>query len=352
VAARIPALDGLRGIAVLFVVLSHMSLSGLRPHPILHFGGSGKYGVYLFFVLSSFLLSLHYFRTPARPPNKPGYWAAYTVRRIFRIYPLYTIVLLAGWAVPFLGMALYGPHDATVLRHLLLLDGHKIFWAIPVEVKFYLLLPFLLVLYDAVLKRRAGPALAIVAVATMAKEYWLPVQFYHGDPLALGVYLPAFLLGHGAAVLHAAIALHPLSDASRRILDVAGIAAFVAVLATIPTWYAALTGTDTVLVRFHNAVAEYGIAWSIVLLAATNGDGIVRRVFEWRPLRFVGVVSFSIYLGHLPVIEYMRRALADNGPLLTIPATLAAIVALAWLTYTLIEKPAMRLGATISRRLE
>ena len=171
---RIPALDGLRGIAVLLVVLSHMSISGMRPHPTIHFGGAGKYGVYLFFVISSFLLSVQYFHSPARPTAAPRYWAAYLIRRVCRVYPLYTFGLIAGWAVPFLGLALYGPREATVLRHLLLLDGHKIFWAIPVEMKFYLVLPFLLFLYDAVLKRRVGRALALVALMTIAKEYWRP----------------------------------------------------------------------------------------------------------------------------------------------------------------------------------
>jgi peptidoglycan/LPS O-acetylase OafA/YrhL len=125
----------------------------------------------------------------------------------------------------------------------------------------------------------------------------------------------------------------------------------VGVLATTPTLYAALTGSDIVFSRFHNAVAGYGIAWSIVLFAATNGAGIVRRPLEWKPLRFVGTVSFSIYLLHLPVIEYVRRSLAGNGPLLTIPVTLIVIVAIASISYFLIEKPAMRLGVGISKRL-
>jgi hypothetical protein len=51
------SLDGLRGIAVLFVVLSHLSNAGFNLTPVLNFAGSGKYGVFLFFVLSAFLLT-------------------------------------------------------------------------------------------------------------------------------------------------------------------------------------------------------------------------------------------------------------------------------------------------------
>ena len=97
--------------------------------------------------------------------------------------------------------------------------------------------------------------------------------------------------------------------------------------------------------RFHSDVVWYGLAWSVLLLAATNGNGVVRRALEWKPPCFVGLVSFSIYMWHLPVIAVLRPVLAGSGPLLTFPATLATSVVLAWLSFSSV--PVAVLGGTL-----
>src|SRR4051812_28031078 len=93
---RYAVLDGIRGLAILFVFASHVSnFKGML------FSGGGEFGVWLFFVLSAFLLSLYFFQSPGRIAV-PIEWANYAFRRFLRIYPLYVAALVAshfywGW---------------------------------------------------------------------------------------------------------------------------------------------------------------------------------------------------------------------------------------------------------------
>src|SRR4051794_11471208 len=87
-AGKFSALDGLRGVAVFTVFLSHSSGRGLSLAPWLNFTGIGHLGVYLFFVLSGFLLG------HSLLVSRPTTWEFY-VRRFLRIFPLYALVLSA-----------------------------------------------------------------------------------------------------------------------------------------------------------------------------------------------------------------------------------------------------------------
>src|ERR1700712_3415280 len=87
---RLPALDGLRGLAVLLVLLDHASDAELRLFPAADMNRAGKYGVYLFFVLSAFLLTHLLLLRPAEL-TRARTWVNYAVRRFLRIFPLYAL---------------------------------------------------------------------------------------------------------------------------------------------------------------------------------------------------------------------------------------------------------------------
>ena len=182
---NLAALDGLRGVAVLMVVFSHMSSSGVNIHPALNFAGAGKFGVFLFFVLSAFLLTHQHLVAPPAEGREARYWTGYTIRRVLRIYPLFSIALVFGTLNAFVGMALFGPREVSIVRHLALLVGFKIFWAIPVEMKFYLFLPFVLIIFDRLLSRRRLLAVGCIFAAITAKEWLLPVSAWGGLSIGL-----------------------------------------------------------------------------------------------------------------------------------------------------------------------
>src|SRR4051794_17264757 len=129
---RLPALDGLRGLAVLLVLLDHASDAHLRIFPAADMNRAGKYGVHLFFVLSAFLLTHLLLLRPAPDLVRARTWINYAVRRFLRIFPLYALVLVVL-------VRLHRLHWHDVFNHLLLRDGRHQFWTIPVEVKYYMI---------------------------------------------------------------------------------------------------------------------------------------------------------------------------------------------------------------------
>lgn len=147
---QVDSLDGLRGFAALLVLFSHASYLGMTAFPGLDLRGIEKSGVYLFFLLSSFLLTMPLLRKGKEIltiPVMSHYWQ----RRFFRIYPLYTVYLLAAvfssWGYSFFGgITKAGIPFSLDLQgfasHLLLQQGKSVTWSIAVEFKFYFVLPF------------------------------------------------------------------------------------------------------------------------------------------------------------------------------------------------------------------
>jgi peptidoglycan/LPS O-acetylase OafA/YrhL len=129
------ALDGMRGFAALLVVLSHLSHAGLFPIPGLDLAGIGKPAVYLFFVLSAFLLTRQFLsRTPAALSER-SLWTRYFARRFLRIFPLFTFVLVTSYLVGLgFGLALPFPiSGGELVAHLTLRAGKSVLWSIPPE---------------------------------------------------------------------------------------------------------------------------------------------------------------------------------------------------------------------------
>src|SRR3954447_19044384 len=122
-ARRYLALDGLRGVAVLLVLLDHASDAELRLFPAANMNRAGKYGVYLFFVLSAFLLTHLLLLKPPEELARARTWLNYALRRFLRIFPLYALVL-----VVMMLLHKFKWHD--VVTHLAVLDGKRQFWTI------------------------------------------------------------------------------------------------------------------------------------------------------------------------------------------------------------------------------
>ena len=114
-------------------------------------------------------------------------------------------------------------------------------------------------------------------------------------------------------------------------------------LALFPEIWTALTGQEVEGSHFHRHYAGFGALWSVFILAYMTGRGWVERLLSTSALRFVGVVSFSVYLLHLPVIALVKHNLTVAAPLqgaLAIAGSLGVSAA----TYLLIERPFLNLG--------
>ena len=334
------ALDGLRGLAVLVVIASHMALLGFLPG--VQAGGMGKSGVYLFFVLSAFLLTRVLLDRPPAAFTDGWLWGGYALRRVLRIWPLYLVVLLASWGVTRVGVAgwPYPLDTAALLRHLALQEGQSVLWSIPVEFKFYLLLPVIAFVLAWMAHRRvplgwqAAAFLVAIGCCTVA---WPPGETARND-VRLGPYLVVFLCGAFAAAIDRSIAVDAARRRRPRAWGAAGVLALVVAGAASPASWSLITGSPLDLRVSHHWFLLFGVAWSTLLLSALHGPRWWTGIFGSAGLRLVGVVSFSAYLWHLPVLLGLRAAGVGAWP--AAPAWMFSGVLLASLaSFLLVERP-------------
>ena len=99
-----------------------------------------------------------------------------------------------------------------------------------------------------------------------------------------------------------------------------------------------LTGTPLDTKVTHNWFLFFGIAWSVLLLAVLHGPAWLRRVFESPPMRVVGVVSFSAYLWHRPVMDLLEASGVQHWPA-AIAWVLLAILGVSMASFLLVERP-------------
>ncbi|MGL6291644.1 MAG: acyltransferase family protein [Silanimonas sp.] len=338
-----PALDGLRGVAVLIVLLSHAANAGLPVLPGFSLSGIGKSGVYLFFVLSAFLLTRLLLARPAGAWKSGAVWADYALRRVLRIWPLYLVVLLASFAITAIGAAPWWPYalDAgALLRHLLLLDGVSVLWSIPVEFHYYLWLPVVAAIF-AFAERRgglAGSSVAAVAAGLVTTAVWPPSASAAND-VRLGPYLVLFFAGALAAVM--SVRWSRSAAPAPALFGALGMAAALALLATMPATVA-LLGRDPFEPSLnHGWFAFFAVAWSTLVLAAVHGPAWIRRPFELRIARVLGWVSFSAYLWHMPVLAAVTGPLHLTG-ISAVAVFAIGTAAVSWVSWRLIERPLQR----------
>jgi peptidoglycan/LPS O-acetylase OafA/YrhL len=339
------SLDGLRGLAVLFVVLSHLSNAGFNLAPVLNFAGSGKYGVFLFFVLSAFLLTFPLIGRTAVQFRDVAFWSSYALRRVLRIFPLYVVVLLVSYlfSTRFPTPYVIPLSGAELLDHLTLQAGKSIYWTVPVEFKYYLVLPFVAAGFALLLRGRLGWGVGGIA-GVLALLHWLwPARESTLNTVELIPYLPIFLPGSLAAFVHWKIRQRGGIDspALRAGLEATALASLLGVISLVPSFWNALPGREVNSFHFHRDFLLFGFLWSVFAVAYLNGTGIFRWILASRPLRYIGVVSFSVYLWHLPILVLVGNHLRAD-PALVALAVIALALLFSGISYLLIERPFIR----------
>jgi peptidoglycan/LPS O-acetylase OafA/YrhL len=308
-------------------------------------------GVWIFFVLSGFLLYTPYVR--GRGTGAPVRLQPYLRRRFLRIYPAY---LLALAIVPWLLAPRWRFADwPSALRSALLVDtythvrllsapGLAQSWTLVVEVSFYLFLP----LYAAALTRlgrnRSGPrgdwiGVVVLAVVGIAATAW---GAFRGGPLWLQVlpaYLTPFAVGMGAAVAREFLPRRPRLG---RWFGT-GLAAWIAVVAVN---IVAPDGVVFELVRFLGfTIAAGGL---VIPLTNPNAVGAVASLARSRPMVALGAISYGIYLWHFGWIIFVSSHWFGPQSSFTFAKVTVVAVPLTLLTaalsYHLVERPAMALA--------
>lgn len=333
------ALDGLRGLAVLIVLLSHASNLGFMFADFLNFQKIGKIGVYLFFVLSAYLLDRQIAIAFITRQAGRLFWKNYFLRRFLRIYPLYTVSLLFFLAITWIGFPTVIQTFEDVAWHMMLLRGESIFWSIPVEFKYYFFSPLVMFVCHRYLKWSIQPIFIFFLILTATAVY---IELSRGLPVVSTLrYLPLFLAGTFFSIAELLNKRSKPSLMSALSVDFLGVVAFALILLSVPYYFHLAFDRQ---VDFHHSVfyLPYAIVWTTLLLAAKGGKGFIRRVLSFKPLRFLGAISYSLYLFHMPVLQFLQ---ADSGIPHSMKIYLFFIISIfiSMLTYAIIEVPLSRI---------
>jgi peptidoglycan/LPS O-acetylase OafA/YrhL len=321
-------------------VASHGSHMGMHIVPGVDMAGTGKTGVWLFFVLSSFLLMHQFLHLDTQGRLGPREWWRYAYRRVLRIYPLYTVFLLACWLLP-LQHQMPAMSAQEVIDHLAVRRAFWLTWSIAVELKYYLVLPLMVWLYIHVARRSFWAATAIVAAAVLARE-WLDPPFH---PYHLRTYVAIFFVGSWVAVAHHHLGLHPEWRARLRWpAAVAACVLFALAIAMTPSLWSLLRGMEVAFSHWHRSFTLYAVLWGAFVLCLLQAPAALQSAFGWMPLRVFGVVSFSGYLWHALLLENLGWLPFPTTSHAGAATMLAALVAISAASYALIERPFLRIG--------
>ena len=332
-----PALHGLRGIAVLYVVLSHLGDFNLFLFPIPH-NAMGKVGVWIFFALSAFLLTTHLYQDIESASSKFLPILQYTVSRIFRIYPLFLIVLV---------FHVIGGHISALgfLKHALLTRGWGDLWAIPVEFQYYFLMPVIVIGALNLSKKSAGLLLTAALAAVLLYGAAHPDQVFSNE-LNIVPKLAPFLLGSMLSLLF-------YRDFS---LESRSRFAFL-----IPIISVAALIINTILFRMikYGDLPEFYAPWlSIAIGMSVSGVIYSTLLFPAfgdylavKPLIYLGEISFSMYLLHMFVVGNVIKISSLSGGVRAW-ISLGLIIICSSISYYAIEKPGIRMGKMVFQYLQ
>lgn len=337
--------QGLRALAVLLVMLTHVGLPWLP---------GGFIGVDVFFVVSGFLITGLLLRE-REATGRIGLGAFYA-RRARRILPASTVVLLATvgyaaatlpasrvddvitdarWSAVFLANVHFAQVDGDYFAQDRETSPLQNFWTLGVEEQFYLVWPALLVLVLVCLaRRRSAPALvaAVLVVIWCASYAWSLAE--EGNPASYYGTLPrAWELATGALLAVSMPLLRRLPGSVRTALAIAGM---VAVGVAAVRYDPGFAGPELLL----------PVAGTAALLAAgtvPQDDALPRvsRPLTWTPMVWVGDRSYSLYLWHWPIIVLVVPTLALSAVTTGLVA-LAMTVVVAEVGFRLVETPFRR----------
>ncbi len=351
---RLPALEGLRGLLALYVLLGHIAsmadpsaLAGkisTAPDWIRSLFAPFAYGhlaVAGFIVLSGFCLQLSlYVNGDGTVKSASKFFR----RRAWRLLPAYYGCLVLSWLVcetvtkKFSGMPfdLYLPVTTeNLLAHAALVHNLRpdwmykingVLWSIAIECQIYLVFPLL-----ALVMQRAGRIVALlsacivpVCVALMSPQ-WLKLY---------GWYVVLFALGMvGASMLYRP----PVAQSPR-----ARYGYLAGVLGAVGVWLSINQAALLPVRDLAGALVISGLSYAV----CTNPESVLARILGWRPVAMLGAMSYSLYLMHHPIqqvgfLVLNGREMDAAGKLVVLLQWLPVVLLGSWVFYLLFERPVL-----------
>lgn len=327
-----PDIDGLRAVAVTAVVLFHAGVPGLT---------GGFVGVDVFFVISGFLIGNIVYRGVR---DDAFSFTSFYARRARRILPaLFVVIAFTMMA----GTLLLSPEElkdtarsagsaAVGLSNVRFwlsvdyfnpqaaLDPMLMTWSLGVEEQFYVICPFVLLAF-----RNAGHRTNFVAIATLTLVSLAASVIVTPRASSAAFYLlptRAWELGVGILLAIRSVAGRPMPNG--RSADVLGIAA--------------TCGLAGSMCLFSEATAWPGVAAVVPVLATAaliaSGPGLVNKALSARPIVTVGLLSYSWYLWHWPLLALLRASVVGEPSPSAVAITVGVSLGLAYLSWRFVEQ--------------
>lgn len=339
----LPALDGLRGLAVIGVMLFHLKSKPWFP--------GGSLGVDVFFVLSGFLITTLLLQE----------WAAtgtirlrqFYMRRALRLLPaMFAFLTLYAFITLVVGGAFTGPQNPAAVAVLVvssalycvnwvaalggqLPNSTSHLWSLAVEEQYYLVWPGLLLVMLRLGFRPGTIAILTLAIALLsaAMPYWYESASYRRLYYGTDFRLQALLLGSLGGQLYATGLIRP-STVSRKWFRVALLLA----LAFLGYWLFSLHHRSEFL--FTGLYFPISVSGTIVVVACTYlRSGLAHKVLASKVLVYVGQRSYALYLWNLPIAYWLRSL----EPVEHVIVAGALSFVAAEVSYRIVERPALRL---------
>jgi peptidoglycan/LPS O-acetylase OafA/YrhL len=351
-----PALDGLRGVAVVAVLVFHDALDR-DPRG---WASGGFLGVDAFFVLSGFLITSLLLAEHGRSDRIAlgRFWS----RRARRLLPPLFVTVIGAAAYDYfiapssnLGTLRQGAIAAlgyvanwnAISSNPLVTSPLSHTWSLAIEEQFYVLWPLLLAGLLWRTRRNLSHILVVVVAMIGASAGFMALlydassrnrAFYGTDTraqsLMVGAALALILLRRNS----------PLRDDARRVVEVAGLLG----LGFLVLMFVRASPDDAFL--FRGGFLLVALATAFVIAASVQPDGAVRRLLSPRTLTSIGLISYGLYLYHWPVYLFLtpERAHLHGYPLLLVRTAATGAIAIA--SYFLVERP-IRRGAIKGLRI-
>jgi peptidoglycan/LPS O-acetylase OafA/YrhL len=349
-------LDGLRGLAALFVVFHHAYLQVNDREPftglaarILYVFFYGRYSVDLFIVLSGFCLMLPVVKGDG---TIRGGALNFFKRRAWRILPTYYLAAFFSWVLAaFIISQKTGTHwdmsvpvtTQSIAAHLLLIHDivgqdytiNHAFWSIAVEWRIYFLFPGLLIAWRSL----GGGTTTVLATAASYALFFVARRV---DPEGLtAYYLGLFALG----MLSANIAFSASAPYERLRKWRWGWFAFLATLGVLLASKMRIWHGATIPYFLQDGLVGLWAMCLLILLARGQGDWM-NRFLSYKPIAFLGTFAYSIYLIHAPLLQvlwqYVFTPWQDNpvGMFLALASVgVFLILAASYLFFLICERP-------------
>ncbi|MGZ6963662.1 MAG: acyltransferase family protein [Acidimicrobiia bacterium] len=345
----IPALTGLRGVAVLLVVMLHSAPLGPATFrsPPYNFWRGGFLGVDLFFAISGFLITslLLEERESSGRVSFRNFYARRALRLLPALYVMlaayatYSIITRLDWyqtRTSIIWAVCYASNFQLLLKPASVAPGLGHLWSLAIEEQFYLIWPVAFVTAMRFTRRTGALVAGILVAICLVGLNRLALEANGTSPLRIFVRLDTrsdtLLLGALAAVVW----FYARARSSRwfGFSGWAGAATFLWCLSM------RLSGYATFWAR--GGFTLVGVAATAMVVAVVSGQWSARHLLAWKPLLILGEVSYALYLWHLPIFTAVERY--DTGwPAalrLGVAWSLTAMATTA--SWFLVERPANR----------